>query len=257
MRLPTTALPFERTCKICGARAPLFGVTDFHKNCEEQRKPTLALSGYPIYYRRCLACEFLFTDFFDDWSQEEFIANIYNADYKKVDPDFEITRPLGNANFLLNLFGGKAESLSILDFGAGNGQFSAQLRSAGFSVADTYDPFMPPHDIRPGRRYDIVTCFETIEHSHDPNRTVDEIVSFLAEGGLIILSTLLQPPDFEKIGLAWWYAGPRNGHVSLHSKKSFAHLWASKGFQAFSLNENLHFVFRTFPEFAREILRVI
>ncbi|MDE1905773.1 MAG: class I SAM-dependent methyltransferase [Rhodospirillales bacterium] len=198
----------------------------------------------------------MFTDYFDDWNHEEFLCNIYNADYKKVDPDFDTTRPLGNADFLLGLFGGQAKSLSVLDFGGGNGQFTAHLRNAGFSVADTYDPFMPPHDVRPTRQYDIVTCFETIEHSHDPNKIVDEIISFLAEGGLIILSTLLQPLDFEKTGLAWWYAGPRNGHVSLHSKKSFAHLWASKGFQPNSLNENLHFVFRKFPEFARGVFTV-
>jgi SAM-dependent methyltransferase len=254
MRLPGYPSPAQRPCKICGGAAPLFGVVDFHKSCEEQRGFKLPLSGYPIYYRRCSVCEFVFTDYFDDWSHEEFLSNIYNAGYKDVDPDFETARPLSNADFLIRLFGNQSKSLSILDFGGGNGQFAARLHNAGFSVADTYDPFMPPYDRRPMRRYDIVTCFETMEHSPDPVGTANEILAFLEDGGLIILSTLLQPSEFDKIGLAWWYAGPRNGHVSLQSQKSFKHLWVSKGLTLTSLNANMHFVFRSLPEFARGIL---
>lgn len=256
MRLPSVAYPPQRPCKICGGSAPLFGVVDFNKSCEEERGYLLPLSGYAVYYRRCSICQFLFTDYFDDWTHREFLSNIYNAEYKKIDPDFETARPLVNAQFLLRLFGNQAKSLSVLDFGGGNGRFAACLRDAGFSVADTYDPFMPPHNNRPIRQYNIVTCFETIEHSHTPHGTVDEILTFLDDGGLIIMSTLLQPTEMEKIGLSWWYVGPRNGHISLQSKMSFGHLWGSKGFLLNSLNENMHFIFRAFPEFARGVFKV-
>ena len=52
---PVSAKPIP--CKICGEDAKLFGVIDFHKGHEK-----LPLSGVPIYYRRCVACDFLFTE---------------------------------------------------------------------------------------------------------------------------------------------------------------------------------------------------
>ena len=79
-------------CKICGGSAALYGVVDFNKSCEEARGHRLQLSGVPIYYRRCVTCSFLFTDAFDDWSNDEFKAHIYNDSYHTVDPDYGITR---------------------------------------------------------------------------------------------------------------------------------------------------------------------
>lgn len=38
-------------------------------------------------------------------------------------------------------------------------------------------------------RYDVVTCFEVIEHVHDPAALVDNIVSLLNPGGLLVVST--------------------------------------------------------------------
>ncbi len=254
MRLPASASPRPSPCKICGEPASLFGVVDFGKNCEEHRGLKLPLSGHPIYYRRCSVCEFLFTEYFDDWSTDEFCSHIYNAEYKNIDPDFENVRPLGNANFLIGLFGPQAASLSVLDFGGGNGRFAEALRHAGFLVADTYDPFMPPYDQRPARRYNIITCFETLEHSNDPANTAAEMIRYLEDDGLIIMSTLLQPAEFDQIGLSWWYVGPRNGHISLQSQKSLTRLWASKGFTVMSLNANIHFAFRRFPAFANGVL---
>lgn len=254
MRLPASAFPHQRSCKICGEPAFLVGVVDFNKNCEEHRGRKLPLSGHPIYYRRCSSCEFLFTDYFDDWDSTEFRTHIYNADYKDVDPDFENVRPAANASFLIKLFGPQAASLTVLDFGGGNGRFAATLRNAGFVVADTYDPFVPPYDQRPARRYNIVTCFETLEHSHDPLGTAAEMALYLDDEGLIIMSTLLQPTEFAKVGLEWWYVGPRNGHISLQSQKSLTKLWASKGLTVLSMNANVHFAFRNLPGFARDVL---
>jgi len=256
MRVPASAYPHPRPCKICRKPAPLIGVVDFNKNCEEHRGLNLPLSGYAIYYRRCVSCDFLFTDYFDDWDNNEFRSHIYNAEYVNVDPDFVSARPLGNARFLIDLFGRQASSLSVLDFGGGNGQLGASLRTAGFMVADTYDPFMPPHDQLPTRRYNIITCFETLEHSRDPTGSAAEIAGYLEDDGLIIMSTLVQPTEFSKVGLSWWYVGPRNGHISLQSYKSLAHLWASMGFSIVSRNANIHIAFRKIPPFAKNVIIV-
>jgi 2-polyprenyl-6-hydroxyphenyl methylase/3-demethylubiquinone-9 3-methyltransferase len=50
--------------KICEGTSPLFGVVDMHRPCEIDGEPP-PLSGVHVYYRRCAACGFLFTDAFN------------------------------------------------------------------------------------------------------------------------------------------------------------------------------------------------
>ena len=70
-----------RPCKICRQPAPLFGLVDFNRNCQIPDCVKLPLTGTPVYYRRCNACGFLFTDAFDDWSPDDFKTHIYNGGY--------------------------------------------------------------------------------------------------------------------------------------------------------------------------------
>ena len=88
---PVSAAPAP--CKICQQPTALFGVVDFNRCCEIPGGIKLPLTGTPVYYRRCGACGFLFTDAFDDWSDAEFKTNIYNAGYLAVDPDYAQARP--------------------------------------------------------------------------------------------------------------------------------------------------------------------
>ena len=67
-------------------------------------------------------------------------------------------------------------------------------------------------------------CFEVLEHSTDPSRMLRDLVTFLSETGIILLSTLLQPQDIDRHGLTWWYAAPRNAHISLYSRPSLGKL---------------------------------
>src|SRR5260370_4121273 len=91
-------------CKCCGAMAPLYGVVDFHKNCEVYRRKVLDVSGVPIYYYRCPACQFIFTTAFDHFTKEDFLRYIYNEEYLLVDPDYQEVRPRGNSVALSSLF---------------------------------------------------------------------------------------------------------------------------------------------------------
>ena len=236
-------------CKICGSAAALYGVVDFNKSCEEPRGVRFALSGVPIYYRRCADCKFLFTDAFDDWSADQFKAYIYNDEYSLIDPDYETARPRANADAVAKLWGAIKEQTRVLDFGGGNDVFCAVLRDAGFPVAVTYDPMVPAYAARPEGKYDLVTCFETIEHLPDPAAGIAAILELAAEPGLIFFSTLLQPPDFDQQGLSWWYVGPRNGHVSLFSRNALTTAWDRHGYKVATLADNAHFAFRTLPAF--------
>jgi hypothetical protein len=86
--LPSIAVPHSVECKVCQGPSLLFGVVDFHKSCIEAQGRRLAISGCPVYYRRCQHCAFTFTNAFDHWTGEAFLQHIYNELYVTVDPDF-------------------------------------------------------------------------------------------------------------------------------------------------------------------------
>jgi hypothetical protein len=238
-------------CKVCGTPSELFGVVDFHKSCEEARGRRLTLSGCPVYYRRCEQCGFAFTDAFDGWSQEDFQQRIYNADYVLVDPDFVEVRPTGNARLIAKSFADSRATMRVLDYGGGAGLLAERLRAEGFDAA-TYDPFSQFNTL-PDERSDLITCFEVMEHVPWPRETVRTMDGLLKEEGAILFSTFVQPEAFEREGVGWWYAAPRNGHISLYSTAALAILFKPLGMRVVSFNAALHMAYRRVPAFARHL----
>ncbi len=245
--------PGPKLCKICGAVAPLAGAVDFNKSCVEFQGTYLPRHGIAIDYNRCPACGFLFTAAFDGWSKQDFLDTIYNNDYALVDPEYRDFRPKSNTSFLSNLFVERKGELAVLDYGGGNGTLARLLREAGFASAETYDPLVAEFSTLPSKRYPLVCSFETMEHTPDPRATIREMSALLADPGMIIFSTLLQPADFESKGLSWWYAGPRNGHISLFSRKSLEFAWRKEGLRYGSFDHVMHVAFREIPAFARHL----
>ena len=137
----------------------------------------------------------------------------------------------------------------------GNDAFCAQLRAAGFPVAVTYDPFVPEFATPPPGKFDLITCFETLEHMPDPLGGIGDIVAHLDEPGLVLFSTMLQPADFDQLGMGWWYVGPRNGHISMFSRGALAKAWGRHGYRTGSFDDNMHVAFRTLPDFARHLAK--
>lgn len=243
------------TCKCCGAAAKIFDVVDFNKNAEITRgREVLDLCGIPVYYHRCDDCGFIFTVAFDTFSPEEMAEFVYNDQYVLVDPDFVDRRPSVNAQSMVEIFGATRD-LRILDYGGGNGLLARHLRDAGFTSVQTYDPFVAEHSTPPTGRFDLVVAFEVLEHTCDPRGTIEEMASLVSDSGLLMFSTLLQPPEIESIRLSWWYAAPRNGHVSLYSRESLARLVEPLGLAFGSASDNLHVLFRQIPDFATHLFR--
>ncbi len=239
-------------CKCCGGVSKLFDVTDFNVSCEDHKKPVFDLSGIPIYYHRCLSCKFIFTSHFDSFKDSDFEKYIYNNDYVKVDPDYVSSRSTGNAIFVKRLLPEEViKSLSIIDYGGGNGQLASLLKKDNINCS-VYDPFSE-NNIKPKDKFDLMVSFEVVEHTPDPINTFKEMISLLKDNGVIVFSTLLQPDNIDNIKLNWWYAAPRNGHISLHSKESLSSCLKQFGFSVAPFGNNQHIAFKKdqLPEFSK------
>jgi len=216
----------RRKCKICGGWSLDFDVVDFNKYCSRTNCYSFGFSGVPICYVRCEICGFIFTEFFDNWSDQEFQRFIYNEDYIKVDGAYAIVRPDNDAKeWARRLVGSR--TACMLDYGSGTGIFADRMCSAGFNVK-CYDPFSSPQ--RPAGKFDIVTCIEVLEHSSNPGQTLQDMKSFLNTGGCILFQTGIQPADILERRCSWWYISPRNGHVSIYTIDALAHLAENAGF---------------------------
>ena len=241
-------------CKVCGGPTSPFGAVDFNKSCLEGQGKRLAPVGVEVPYERCGGCGLIFTRAFDTWSVEDFQERIYGEGYLEVDPEYVEKRPTWSAGLIHDVFGPKTTSLRVLDYGGGNGRFAELLRAKGWSDVTTYDPFNPTFAVRPEGRFDLVTCFETMEHMSDPRAGAADLDSFLRPEGVLVFSTLVQPPDIEQQGLSWWYAAPRNGHITLFSHRALSALWEPLGVSVMSAGAAVHAGHRAvIPAWARHI----
>ncbi|MDA8250104.1 MAG: class I SAM-dependent methyltransferase [Rhodospirillales bacterium] len=239
-----TAVRHETECKICRQPAVLDGLVDFNKSAEEAKGKFLPLSGIPVYYHKCTACGLIFTVSFDEWSKDDFLRYIYNDQYHIVDPDYLHDRPANNANLVFN-FTQPVPHGQILDYGGGNGKLAQILSERGRS-AHSWDPMENDAAHRPSSIFDVVTCFEVLEHTPTPIGTFREILSCLNERGVVLFSTLaVNLPDRQSANL--WYVAPRNGHVTIYSRKSLDLLAGMLGYRMHHFNDLLHLCYREPP----------
>jgi SAM-dependent methyltransferase len=245
------------TCPVCGAPAVLLDVVDFNKSCEEARGRFLPLSGIPVYYALCGDCSFCFAPELYKWTLEEFSTRIYNDDYLQVDPDYLETRPRASLEHLTQLLGDTCRDIRHLDYGGGHGLLSDLLRDAKWD-SSSYDPFVDRdkhlHELG---KFDLVTAYEVFEHVPDAPQLISDLAGLLRDDGVILFSTLVSDNYIAPSQrLTWWYAAPRNGHISLFSKKSLYLLGQREGFNFGSLSPILHSYWKAVPPWARRFLAV-
>ena len=235
-------------CKICGGEVEWVGTIRFSQTVQppDVTPPRLWYeSDWLVSYVRCRDCGFLFTRDFDAWTDEDFRTGIYNDDYAFVDPDCEDARPAANARLVAGLAGvppnGSLKNVRILDYGSWDGALARHLREGYGAVdVDSHDGLMAP--TLKDRLYDVVTCFEVLEHFVRPEVAVKEIRDHLQLAGQAYVSTLLQPEPYPD--LDWWYVGPRNGHVSMFSRKSIKILFDRFDMNVRSMGAGLHIATR-------------
>ena len=218
----------EVSCKICPQRAALHGVADFNKSCEIEQGRHFPLSGIPVWYHRCRGCGFVFSAQFDAWTPAMFRTHIYNAQYLMVDPDMKGTRA-EIASHRLIACARERNAANLLDFGGGEGHLARILSAKGL-VTRTWDPFLTDDEPPEAGIFDLVSCYEVLEHSPTPRETCARALSFLKPGGVMVFSTL-SVDDLPRHSMDHWYIAPRNGHISIHTKRSLAVLFGELGWR--------------------------
>lgn len=248
-QLDTMASQQSGPCKVCGAESRLFDVLDFGKSCATAAAHREGIVGIPVYYRRCLGCDFVFTEFFDDFTPSMWSGLVYNtAYYETIDPEYADVRPRANAQAIDALLRDRKADWIGLDYGGGNGLTSVHLSQRGYCY-DTYDPFgttamRPEH----AGHYNFCSAFEVAEHTPNPVAFLADIVRLCsAERLAILIGTHVHDKHVNaQNGLSWWYAAPRNGHISLHSRRSLATLARRFSLSAVSLTEQTHLLTRDY-----------
>jgi hypothetical protein len=154
------------------------------------------------------------------------------------------------------MFGSASAQLRHLDYGGGIGLMSDLLQGEGWD-SRSYDPFVEV-DIRLDDlgKFNLITSFEVFEHVPDSTKLIADLTSRLDDEGIIYFSTLLNEGHVApRQRLSWWYAAPRNGHISLFSRQSLARLGAKQGLSFGSLTPDLHVFWRRMPVWARHLIK--
>jgi 2-polyprenyl-3-methyl-5-hydroxy-6-metoxy-1,4-benzoquinol methylase len=102
-----------------------------------------------------------------------------------------------------------------------------------------------------------MTVFEVFEHVPDVQALMNALGSLRSGSGIILFSTVVTDDHIQAgTPLEWWYAAPRNGHISLYTKKSLAILAVRHGFRFRSLSEGIHVFYKNIPSWANRLFGV-
>lgn len=82
-----------------------------------------------------------------------------------------------------------------LDYGCGPGSALPHLLSEAGHRVSRFDPFFSPHPVVLERRYDFITCTETIEHFQRPAEEFARFDRMLRPGGWLAIMTCFQTDD--------------------------------------------------------------
>lgn len=130
----------------------------------------------------------------------------------------------------------------ILDFGSGPSPVLAQIlaRDYGFSV-DLYDRFYAPEKIYEGKRYDLITTTEVVEHLEDPLVYFMLFKTLLGKNGILAVMTQFHKND-ERHFLNWHYMRDRS-HIVFYRQKTFQVIAEKVGLKICYSNERNYITF--------------
>ena len=129
--------------------------------------------------------------------------------------------------------------LNGLDFGSGpTHALALMLEEQGYTLK-IFDPFYTPNVSVLQNQYDFITCTETFEHFHQPQREWNVLINLLKPGGLLgIMTLLIDNPD----SLQNSHYITDMTHVSFFSRQTFRFLARGYGLSVEFLGDKIIFI---------------
>ena len=185
-------------------------------------------------YWKCSYCEAIFLD------KEFYLSS--NDEYKHYLTHNNDVNDPRYKKFLSNLMLPLIERMKLnsigLDYGCGPGPaFSIMLREKGYQMFN-YDPFFHPKKSNLLKKYDFISCSETVEHFHNPFYEFTRFNELLNDSGIIGIMTNFHSK--ENIFENWYYIKDPT-HVVFYSKNTFLIIGKMFKWDCEFLNNNLVF----------------
>ena len=155
------------------------------------------------------------------------------------------------------MFSDHGKAIRHLDYGGGGGVLSKTLNALNWQ-SQTYDPFVNREtSVAELGKFDLITAYEVFEHVPDVQDLMVNLRTLLSDNGVILFSTLVSDEHIKpNQRINWWYAAPRNGHISLFTTKSLSILAQHHGFHFGSFSSGFHTFFTQVPPWASHIIQV-
>lgn len=183
-------------------------------NCQLCGAPTRAIHHRRFgTYHCCEACGFIGKDAASLITPEAELA-IYDSHNNSVEDPRYVAYFREFLDTAIFPFAGSGKR--GLDFGSGPSPVLAQLleRDYGFDM-DIYDLFYAPEKIYEGKRYNLVTSTEVVEHLKDPLAYFKLFADLLEEDGTLAVMTQFHPSD-DAAFLNWHYIRDRS-HIAFYT----------------------------------------
>jgi len=142
--------------------------------------------------------------------------------------------------FLSNLMRPLSEKLEKnsngLDYGCGPGPALSQMFEQEGHKMNIYDPFFYPLKENLLKKYDFISCSETIEHFHNPFEEFLNFNNLIIKNGIIGIMTNFYSEErsFEN-----WYYVRDPTHVVFYCKETILYLAKMFNWKIESLNKNI------------------
>lgn len=202
----------------------------------------------PMGVVRCLGCSLAWTN---PRPTEQSIGNYYPDNYRPhLQPEKQRSR---NRSRIMRL----PDSLApgrLLDFGCGAGQFLRDARDAGWTVQGvdlsermaaelqqrdgiTVHVGTLPHPDVPPHSFDVVSMWNSLEHTHHPRRVVEAARRLLRRNGRLLIGV----PNFDSWAARTfgrhWFALDLPRHLVHFTPATLQRLLESEGFRVVSLEQ--------------------
>ncbi len=196
-------------CKLCNN--PVTSIVDERNNWE---------------FFHCKKCEFFFKNPTNFVSDEDELKQYNNHNNTMDSPGYvEMFE-----KFMADTFEDHIESINtVLEFGSGPGPvLSELLKQRGLDV-DIYDKYFSPEKVYEGKKYDLITSTEVIEHISDPKEIFEFFSDHINRGGYLALMTQFHTNNAEDFK-NWWYKNDPT-HICFFRPHTFEVLAEQSGFK--------------------------